>query len=70
MHADSQAAIIANDLDSLIHRIEALPASPRYTEALLAVQGAKNAISAGRSEMHQFAMRQRFAAEDAIRGQH
>lgn len=68
MNTDSQAAMIANDLDSLVHRIEALPASPRYTEALLAVQSAKNAISAGRSELHQLAMRQRFAAEDAIGG--
>lgn len=53
MNWDSQAAIIANDLDSLVHRIEALPAHPEYTNALMAVQAAKKAISDGRTALHQ-----------------
>lgn len=61
MHTDSQAAIIANDLDSLVHRIEALPAHPRYTDALNAVSQAKQAVNDGRIDLHQSEMRQRFA---------
>lgn len=34
--ASTAAAIIANDLDSLIHRIEDLEANPHYTQALTA----------------------------------
>ena len=50
---DSEAAIIANDLDSLIHRIEMLQAHPKYTDALLHVSSAKDAIRDGRSDIHQ-----------------
>lgn len=53
MHHDQAAAIIANDLDSLIHRIEALPAHPAYTDALNGVTEACAAIKRGRSEVHQ-----------------
>ena len=59
MDADRQAAIIANDLDSLIHRIESLPAHPEYTNALVAVQQAKEAIVRGRSGIHQAGLRRR-----------
>lgn len=59
MHHQSEAAVIANDLDSLIHRIEALPANPGYTDALNAVQEAKAAILSGRAELHEREMRQR-----------
>jgi len=65
MHPDSQAAIIANDLDSLVHRIEALPAHPENTAALNAVQAARQAINKARADLHQSAMRERFAASDA-----
>jgi hypothetical protein len=41
MNADSQAAIIINDLDSLVHRIEALEAHLGRTDALTSVQQAK-----------------------------
>jgi hypothetical protein len=61
---DSEAAIIANDLDSLLHRIEALQAHPRYTEAGQAVLAARDAIKAGRQDLHETAMRARFDAMD------
>ncbi len=61
MHPDRLAAIIINDLDSLAHRIESLPGNPRYTDALLAVQSAKRAVIDGRADIHQTAMRERFA---------
>lgn len=67
MNHDREAAIIANDLDSLVHRIESLPPHPSYTEALTAVQQAKQAISEGRVDLHQRDMRERFAAIDADR---
>lgn len=44
MNANSQAAVIANDLDSMRHRIEALPAHPAYTDALNAVTKAMEAV--------------------------
>jgi hypothetical protein len=65
MDHDQQAAVIANDLDSLIHRIEALPAHPGYTDALNAVAEAKAAVVSARVELHQRAMRERFAKADA-----
>ena len=52
MNADSAAAVIANDLDSLVHRIEALPPNSHYTRALIAVAEAKGAIGAGRADIH------------------
>jgi hypothetical protein len=63
MHHQSQAAIIANDLDSMVHRIEALPAHTSYTEALMAIQKAKVAILNGASDLHQRDVRERFARE-------
>jgi hypothetical protein len=58
---DSEAAIIANDLSSMVHRIEALQANPHYTNALLLIQKAYTEMSDGRSEIHQENMRKRFA---------
>lgn len=68
VHRQAQAAIIANDLDSLVHRIEGLEANPRYTNALTAVQKAKEEMLAGRAEIHQENMRRRFAEADQRRG--
>lgn len=65
MHHQSEAAIIVNDLNSLVHRIEALPAHPKYTEALNAVQEAETAMRLGRSDLHDREMRDRFAKMDA-----
>lgn len=65
MHHQSEAAIIANDLDSLRHRIEALPAHPSYTDALNAVTEALEAIRFGRADLHQTEMKARFAKADA-----
>lgn len=65
MHHDSQSAVLANDLDSMVHRIEALPAHPRNTDALNLVTEAKRAITEARIEVHQREMKARFAALDA-----
>lgn len=67
MNHHSQAAIIANDLDSLVHRIEALPAHPLNTTALTAILDAKQAIEAAASDLHQREMKERFAKMDAER---
>lgn len=65
MNANSEAAVIANDLDSMRHRIEALPAHPSYTDALNAVTKAMDAVKEGQSDLHQRGMRERFAKMDA-----
>ena len=64
---DTEAAIIVNDLDSMLHRIEGLQAHPRYTDALEAVKSAKLAIIEGRADIHHKGMRERFARMDAAR---
>lgn len=64
---DFEAAIIANDLDSLALRIEGLQAHPRYTEAGAAVRAAKQAVIDGRSDIHQREMQARFAKTPAER---
>jgi hypothetical protein len=58
---DREAAIIINDLDSLVHRIEGLQAHTRYTDALMAVHSAKQAIIDGRTDIHQAGVRERHA---------
>lgn len=65
MGYDNEAAILINDLDSMVHRIEALQAHPEYTNALVAVQAAKQSMVMGRSALHQHAMKERFAKADA-----
>lgn len=60
MTLDSQAAILINDLDSMVHRIEALQAHPKYTEALNRVQEARQALQEGRSDLHQREMKARY----------
>lgn len=65
MTPDSEAAVIINDLDSLMHRIASLQAHPRYTDALTAVLDAKQAMIDGRVDIHHTAMRERFAKMDA-----
>lgn len=52
MDYDRQAAVIANDLDSMLHRIESLQSHPSYTVAVEAVTRAKMAINAGRQAIH------------------
>ena len=59
MDYDRQAAVIANDLDSMMHRIEALQAHPKYTEAVSLVMQARLAMIAGRQELHLKLMAQR-----------
>lgn len=59
MEPDRQAALIANDLDSLIHRVESLPAHAKYTSALEHVCQAKLDVQEGMADLHQAAMRER-----------
>lgn len=66
MHPDSIAAIIINDLGSLEHRIEALPAHPRYTDALLQVAAAKRSVGFGRQEIHAAEMETRHGKGTAL----
>lgn len=68
MNLDSEAAIIINDLDSMVQRIEALQAHPEYTNALVAVQAAKHSMVMGRSALHQASMKERFAKRDVSGG--
>jgi hypothetical protein len=57
----AETAIILNDLNSMAHRIEMLPANPHYTSALLLVQKAWLEIDEGRAEIHRNEMKKRFA---------
>jgi hypothetical protein len=63
MDANKEAAIIINDLDSLVHRIEALPAYPSYTNALSDVIAARQAVTIGRQQLHELQMLERFERE-------
>lgn len=62
MHHQSLAAILCNDLDSMVHRIEELPAHVEYTNALNAVHAAKAALIKGRGDLHQADMKRRYSA--------
>lgn len=48
---DAEAAIIINDISSMVHRIEMLQASPHYTAALRLVQKAYLEMGDGRAEI-------------------
>jgi hypothetical protein len=63
---DTEAAIIANDLDSLALRIEGLPAHPHYTAALEAVHLAKQAVIDGRAAIHREDSKSWLAREKAF----
>ncbi len=58
---DREAAIILNDLSSLVHRVEMLQANPHYTNAGLLIQKAYLEIGEGRTEIHQAEISRRFA---------
>jgi len=59
--------ILINDLDSMAHRIEALPPHPNFTAALQSVQQAKAAVAIGQRDLHHREMRERFAETDRDR---
>lgn len=63
MHKSSTMAIIANDLDSMAHRIEALEGHPSLTDALVCVRKAKAAVLSASVEIHHRDMKARFAAD-------
>lgn len=60
MNEDRQMAIIINDLDSLVHRIEALRAHPSLTDALAAVVKAKGSMESARIEIHHADLMKRY----------
>lgn len=60
MDDDRKMAVLVNDLDSMAHRIEGLPAHPGLTDALVAVQEAKASVDGARSELHQAALHKRY----------
>lgn len=62
---DACAEILINDLNSMLVRIEALPAHPRYTDALEGTKTVRDAVCEGRVDLHQRAMKARFAALDS-----
>lgn len=61
MHKDFTMAIIANDLDSMAFRIEALEAHPELTAAGEFVRKAHAAMAKARVDIHQRDMKERFA---------
>ena len=63
---DSEAAIIANDLRSMVFRIEMLQAHPSYTNAVMLVQKAYLEINAGRAEVHQAALHERYGGQKIV----
>ena len=60
MDDDRKMAVLVNDLDSMVHRIEGLPAHPGLTDALTAVQEAKASVTTARAELHQEALTKRY----------
>lgn len=56
----TQAEIAANDLNSMIHRIEALPAHRLMTDALEAVRDAEKALREATVELHQIEIGARY----------
>ena len=60
MDNDSKMAVMANDLDSMRHRIEALPGHVKMTEALNHVSDAAKLVTEARSDIHQAEMKKRF----------
>ncbi len=62
MDNDREMAVLVNDLDSMIHRIESLPAHPDLTDALIAITQAKASVTTARAALHQREMRERLDA--------
>lgn len=60
MKDDSKAAILINELDTIGHLIEDMPAAPEYTDAQIAIQKAKALIAAGRARLHEEGIRKRY----------
>ena len=62
MNVQPKMIIVANDLNSMAQRIEDLPAHPRLTEALVAVQQAEKAVREAAGDLHHRDMLARHAA--------
>ena len=59
MNADRKAAILCNDLDNIVHRIEDLPADEGYTKAQTLVEEAREIIEKTRVRRHHADMAER-----------
>lgn len=59
---DSAAAILANELKNIMLRIEALPAHPKYTEASMLAEQAADALTQGRTALHQINLQATYGA--------
>jgi hypothetical protein len=62
MNDQDKMRVIANDLDSMVARIEDLPAHPLLTNALTSVQEARQAVRSAASDIHHSDMRKRYGA--------
>lgn len=60
MNDQFKMKILANDLDSMVARIEDLPAHPRLTDAQNAVHAALAAVREAAGDLHQSEMRKRY----------
>lgn len=63
MRWQTHAILIANDLNGMTARIEELPAHPKMTAALTAVQAAEKAIREATADLHHADMRARYQVE-------
>ena len=60
MHYQIEMNILANDLDSIFHRIEALPAHELLTTAGELIEQAKEALKEAQGDLHQRDIRERY----------
>ena len=60
MHDQFKMRVLGNDLDSMVVRIEDLPPHPKLTDALNAVQAARDAVRTAAGDLHQADIRRRY----------
>lgn len=60
MQDQGKMRILANDLDSMVVRVDDLPAHPKLTEALTAIQAARDAVREAAGDLHQADIRRRY----------
>lgn len=66
MSAHRDLAVIANDLDSLVHRIEGGPAHPKLTDAVMNVMRARDEVRAAIDDLRRAEWHARHA--DVLKG--
>jgi len=68
MHDDSKAAIIQNDIDTLMHKLSDLPANEHVKEAHNCLAQARAAVARGRGEFRFNRTREKFASPKDAEG--